>query len=1018
MTPPPLESTQEEQETRRDRGSRGQGEMKRRRISGMFSASPSRQNSDSALATRAQGLSTDEQPPEQDDKEAREEGEEKMVPESILPPRSATLVEDIQLDTPTSEAAPEADESDPIPTISAPLGVPGSPPVIPLTESDPLLDDRLRTLSTIWEVLGSNVARSLPAVATAEAVRRASVTGSIRSREAIVEGLNTPNQEYEPVIPDADLASLPALPPSTVSLLDDLAEDARARERLSALGSLLNGQTDQAAQSLDTDLPAIVIPPTPDTRSEVLIHDPVPNASASDGLLHPPSMAPVLTTRPSASSLLSTATATTDVSSRSAVSGPGSTAGSTQDRRRGRIGGLAERVGSWFGIGGGDGNAESTRPTLASSGEGTQTAPDAPATSSAAPTPEVPAGRPRLPQGAVMIVQGFVQTSITPNRDNNNAAEPSEADVTQPTTASPVRPDFSSRSSSTQDAIPSSEEPQTPSERINNRPGTPRPADSFISRDPEGDRPASPERRPGRSGRAGIWGRYRSQANYEREAPNFSDQARMLAGLLSVATAATASSLLALPGGSDAPTASDNTEATPSAPASGPRATLAALRRRLQNSNANSAPAATEETGLESVLRSYMQRAMDGNSIRSTNNGETGTSTGDANTDDDRPALATILPDAEEASFEEFLNNMQYSLIRSLREFNGDPTLRVAAAANTSAVPGTEAPPAQETQISSNTSESPTGSAAPAEPTDRVPSPTAMDVDDDRESVHSTASARYEPPEAEASAAEDPPRLSFFRMFQFPARDQPAPTTAPASGEPPAPTSLIPAVIVGVRSISRDISTITGQTASQAPFPFSDAADMQDHTQDEATPASATGTTDTTTAASTENSNDTNTPTTNTADPATTDQTTDGAESSTPTTGAQAAPTNRMMRVIRALVQRDGQRARQAEAQAASARAAASVTNNYVIWVVGGNYPAGHPILTIPHLFTGELNHEDLWALAEAMGQAKPPVATKDDIAKAGLRVIKGSEIETAVKTGQVHDMCLDRCLVSRVCVN
>ena len=123
------------------------------------------------------------------------------------------------------------------------------------------------------------------------------------------------------------------------------------------------------------------------------------------------------------------------------------------------------------------------------------------------------------------------------------------------------------------------------------------------------------------------------------------------------------------------------------------------------------------------------------------------------------------------------------------------------------------------------------------------------------------------------------------------------------------------------------------------------------------------------------------------------------------------------MRAMRALVHRDGQRARQAEAEAqaraqAAARAAAFVTNNYVIWVVGGNYPAGHPILTIPHLFTGELNHDDLWALAEAMGQHKPPVATKDDIAKAGLKVIKGSEIESAVKTGQVHDMCLDRCLV------
>ena len=472
-----------------------------------------------------------------------------------------------------------------------------------------------------------------------------------------------------------------------------------------------------------------------------------------------------------------------------------------------------------------------------------------------------------------------------------------------------------------------------------------------------------------------------------------------------------------MPAGTDA-AAAPAAGITPPAPASGPRATLAALRRRLQNSNANNAPPATEETGLESVLRSYMQRAMNGNTMSATANGDTaGDNANNANSDDDHPALATILPDAEEASFEEFLNNMQYSLIRSLREFNGDPTLREAQATASPAVAGAGATSSQEDPTLSETNETP--AAAPLAEgvgsTDRDPSPVAMEVDNDQASVHSSGSNNSGSHITEADADEQPPRLSFFRMFQFPARDQPAPTTVPGPGEPPAPTSLIPAVIVGVRSISRDISTITGQTASQAPFPFSDAADMQDHADDTtAAPATTTDIPTATRAALATPVPGGDDVSASTDAPAAARATTQADAAATPAsdTDAQAVPTNRMMRVIRALVQRDGQRARQAEAQAA-ARAAAFVTNNYVIWVVGGNYPAGHPILTIPHLFTGELNHEDLWALAEAMGQAKPPVATKDDIAKAGLKVIKGSEIETAVKAGQVHDMCLDRCLAS-----
>jgi hypothetical protein len=452
--------------------------------------------------------------------------------------------------------------------------------------------------------------------------------------------------------------------------------------------------------------------------------------------------------------------------------------------------------------------------------------------------------------------------------------------------------------------------------------------------------------------------------------------------------------LLALPAGDNPPSANPSEASTE--PQSGPGATLAALRRRLQNSSANSVPTPQEDNGLESVLRSYMQRAMSGNQETSSTNTSATVSNEQAerrapnNTTspasgerEENLGLATILPNAEASSFEEFLNNMQYSLIRSLREFNNDPTL--PASRETPTVPQRPETATDRAPVDNGNSSSHVES-----PNQAVPLP--MDVDEGTGVSAPALPADAEESHAEVLDGEDgPPRLSFFRMFQFPARDQPPTTNTSSSGEEAPPTSLIPAVIVGVRSINRDISTINGETATQAPFPFSDAADMQNQAQNEAQPVQSDNT-------------GVQVPHDTAPDEPLVDVT-------DPSVNVPTEHRSRIMRALRALVQRDEQRARQ-QAEAAR-RAAAFVTHNYVIWVVGGNYPAGHPILTIPHLFTGELSHDDLWALSEALGQHKPPVATKDDIAKAGLQVIKGSDIPTAVQDGRVHEMCLDRCLVS-----
>jgi len=87
-------------------------------------------------------------------------------------------------------------------------------------------------------------------------------------------------------------------------------------------------------------------------------------------------------------------------------------------------------------------------------------------------------------------------------------------------------------------------------------------------------------------------------------------------------------------------------------------------------------------------------------------------------------------------------------------------------------------------------------------------------------------------------------------------------------------------------------------------------------------------------------------------------------------------------------------------------------TRNYLIWVIGGYYPETHPILTSPHILLNQFDQDDLWGLADLLGQVKPPVATKQDIEKAGLEVIKASSIAQYSQENKITSNCSDRCLI------
>ncbi|KAI9830665.1 MAG: hypothetical protein M1826_004494 [Phylliscum demangeonii] len=72
-------------------------------------------------------------------------------------------------------------------------------------------------------------------------------------------------------------------------------------------------------------------------------------------------------------------------------------------------------------------------------------------------------------------------------------------------------------------------------------------------------------------------------------------------------------------------------------------------------------------------------------------------------------------------------------------------------------------------------------------------------------------------------------------------------------------------------------------------------------------------------------------------------------------------------------------------------------TRTWIIYVLGGSYPEDHPILTTPSLFTDSPTYEDMLLLSSILGPAKPPVASREEVAAAasGLFHIHISHAET-----------------------
>jgi len=93
-------------------------------------------------------------------------------------------------------------------------------------------------------------------------------------------------------------------------------------------------------------------------------------------------------------------------------------------------------------------------------------------------------------------------------------------------------------------------------------------------------------------------------------------------------------------------------------------------------------------------------------------------------------------------------------------------------------------------------------------------------------------------------------------------------------------------------------------------------------------------------------------------------------------------------------------------------RARDRARESYVIWVIGGFYPEEMVAGLVPHFLLGQFDHDDFWALAELLGQVKPPVASKEDIEKSGLEVIKATQMAEYTKNGRIAENTVERCLI------
>ncbi|WVF67654.1 hypothetical protein IAT40_002413 [Kwoniella sp. CBS 6097] len=475
--------------------------------------------------------------------------------------------------------------------------------------------------------------------------------------------------------------------------------------------------------------------------------------------------------------------------------------------------------------------------------------------------------------------------------------------------------------------------------------------------------------------------RRRMREEGERRGSSLETQARMIGGLLTVAAAATASTLLS-PDNSPLPSTAERSSAT---------SALESIVNRLRPSRPN------QSQSVEAALSSYLRTVLNGP------NGNQG----------DQSSASEAIP-AEAANahisdgFQRFLEGLQGDLITAVRDFAGPSPVSSTrededevgeAESFVTATEGVSTPipstPSTETPVSypqpAQENVRPPSAAVPSQTASAGPSvPSFHRQLGQNLPLGTGGNTGRSASEVTGGDNGTPRRLNFFRAHVFPPG-----TPATAEGDEAAQDAMVPCIFIGVRSIRHDPSMTTEDLVQHPSFPFVDGQVPSNESPPtpSAGPASPA-------VPETEDEEDPLNPTTPFAMPSIIPS---SASSSAPSAQAAAAPARRSLRE-RFLDRLNPQR---------NVPRPSEPLNTYLVYVIGGNYPRNHPVLSIPSLITGApLTDEELALVSELMGQAKPPTVQKEDIERSGLKVVKGSEMVKENQQDRLLDVCADKCLI------
>ncbi|WWC63668.1 uncharacterized protein I303_106273 [Kwoniella dejecticola CBS 10117] len=548
---------------------------------------------------------------------------------------------------------------------------------------------------------------------------------------------------------------------------------------------------------------------------------------------------------------------------------------------------------------------------------------------------------------------------------------------------------------------------------------------------------SSPRRRPGMRGRRSSEGSQgigrRGLINRHRdreEGPSIETQARMIGGLLTVTAAATATTLLA--------------PSSPPFPPSNPRSPAASALESIVN---RIRPRPNRAQTVEAALGNYLRTALQGENDSSAAAGSSATPAAG------HEGVSAGNADLIATDFQRFLEGVQGDLVGAVREFAGP--VPGQSLLSTSAINQSDASEVNHTRsdalsVRSNTATVGTAdiemrdvgeeesfvtapSSAPT-PVPLTPVEGQMDLNSGTlpadpviPTFHSQLgqnlprTTNSPSPQVTGGTDGQPRRLNFFRAHMFP--PLPVPARTPVEGQGNAAQQgnndeeqpIVPCIFIGVRSVRHDPNMTADELADHPNFPFMDGqaptmATPVPGASPLASPSilSDEGSAGILDSASPSSPGQTSAlPTIPTTNSFTTAPTASASASTSTGTSANAGTERRSLR------ERFMDRLNPSRARRIGTSLGNGPLQTYLVYVIGGNYPQNHPILSIPNLITGgPLTDEDMNLISELMGPAKPSTVDTAEIEKSGLKVVKGDQMEKLRENGELLDICGDRCLI------